>query len=46
MKCKLNNTVVFSYVLVEKEMRNMLLPGERMFQVIANAELVCRVANA
>lgn len=46
MKHKLNNTVVLSCVLVEKEWRNVLMPRERMFQVIANAELVCRVANA
>lgn len=46
MKHKLNNTVVLSYVLVERELRNVLMPRERMFQVIANAELVCRVANA
>lgn len=46
MKHKLNNTVVLSYVLVEKEWRNVLMPRERMFQVIANAELVCRVASA
>lgn len=46
MKHKLNNTVVFSYILDEKEWRNVFMPRERMFQVTANAELVCRVGNA
>lgn len=46
MKHKLNNTVVLSYVLVEKEWRSVLMPRESMFQVIATAELVCRVASA
>lgn len=38
MKCKLNNTVILSYVLVEKEWRNVLMPRERMFQVIAGVQ--------
>lgn len=45
MKLKLNNAVVLSYVLVEKEWRNVSMPREMMFQVIANAELMCKVAN-
>lgn len=46
MKQKLNNTVVLGYVLFEEEQRNSLMPRERIFRIIASAELLCRVPNA
>lgn len=46
MKHKLNNTAVLGCVLFEEEWRNALTPRERMFQMIASAELLCRVTNA